>query len=313
MSFENRREFLGIYVVENANPNGDPLRDNEPRMDDLTSRLLVSDVRIKRTIRDQWEREGRNVFIKIYDSGNAKTLEQRYAELIGKDKVEKSDAKRAPHILSEKCIDVRLFGVTFALKGESFSWTGPVQISWGISMHRVKPEMVQGTAAFASGQNSGQRSIRTEWRVPFAMISFYGVANQYAATTTGATDEDIDLLRRAWWLGTKNLITRSKLGHHPLLWLEIVYKKEYIGLIGNLMPYVKLLGKDDSQITEEEGLSLRDYRSVKLDFSLLVEKLRGYREHIEKVILIKDEELKVEGLQDIEDLLERISPLELER
>ena len=174
---------------------------------------------------------------------------------------EKGDSREIAQEKLRKCIDVRLFGITFAPKGmdkAAFSWTGPVQISWGMSMHKVKPELVQGTAAFTSGDGKSQRSLRTEWRVPFALISFYGVANQYASKTTGATDEDIEKLRRGWWLGTKNLITRSKLGHKPLMWLEIVYKEDYKGLIGNISQLVKLTDNDGKLLTEERQLALRN-------------------------------------------------------
>ena len=58
MSFNRRRELLFLYTVKDANPNGDPLNANHPRFDAETSQILVSDVRIKRTIRDEWLREG---------------------------------------------------------------------------------------------------------------------------------------------------------------------------------------------------------------------------------------------------------------
>ncbi len=294
MAFERRREILGIYATKGANPNGDPLRGNEPRMDDETGRLLVSDVRIKRTIRDQLERDGECIFVKVYDSGEAKSLKERYLEPDiggnGKDSRETAQQKL------RKCIDVRLFGITFAPKGmdkAAFSWTGPVQFSWGESLHKVKPELVQGTAAFASKDEKNQRSLRTEWRVPFALIAFYAVANQFASETTGATNDDLVKLRKAWWLGTKNLITRSKLGHKPLLWLEIVYKPGFKGLIGNLVSLVKLT-KNGKPLTEDEQLGLRDYTGVEVDICDLVEVLLNkYKDDIEKVIIVKDEALQV--------------------
>ena len=77
MSFNNRREYLFVYSVKDANPNGDPLAANHPRYDDENGVVLVSDVRIKRTVRDQWLREGKSVFV----DGEAKTLKQRIEEL----------------------------------------------------------------------------------------------------------------------------------------------------------------------------------------------------------------------------------------
>ena len=77
MSFEQRREYLFVYSVKDANPNGDPLNANHPRIDEDSGQILVSDVRVKRTVRDQWLREGRDVFV----DGEPKTLKQRIEEL----------------------------------------------------------------------------------------------------------------------------------------------------------------------------------------------------------------------------------------
>ena len=144
MSFEQRREFLFVYSVKDANPNGDPLNANHPRLDEDSGQILVSDVRVKRTVRDQCLREGREVFV----DGETKTLKSRVAEL-----KEKLGAKTGEEALS-RCIDTRLFGVTFALGSESFAWTGPVQFKWGRSLHRASVETVQGTAAFATKEGS---------------------------------------------------------------------------------------------------------------------------------------------------------------
>ncbi len=306
MAFDRRREFLGIYSVKNANPNGDPLRGNEPRMDDETGKLLVSDVRIKRTIRDQWDREGKVVFVKVYEGGEAKSLKDRYLEPdIGGSQ---SDDREIAKDKLRKCIDVRLFGITFAPKGmdkAAFAWTGPVQISWGESLHKVSPQFVQGTAAFASDDNKSQRSLRTEWRVPYAMIAFYGVANQYASESTGATEEDLEALRDAWWKGTKNLITRSKLGHQPLMWLEIIYRSGSDALIGNLTNDVVLTDKDGNLLDSDAGQALRNHDDVVVDVTKLMKKIEArYLGDIEKIIVVKDATLNVKGLDILGDLVE---------
>ena len=123
MAFIKRREYLFLYSVKDANPNGDPLNANHPRFDAETGRIMVSDVRIKRTIRDQWLREGLNVFV----DGAAKTLKTRIDEL--KSALKVKTGKEA----LQQCIDTKLFGVTFAHGSEAFSWTGPVQFKWGRS------------------------------------------------------------------------------------------------------------------------------------------------------------------------------------
>ena len=61
--FNGRKELLFVYSVKDANPNGDPLNANHPRYDEDTGQVLVSDVRIKRTVRDELLRIGEDVFI----------------------------------------------------------------------------------------------------------------------------------------------------------------------------------------------------------------------------------------------------------
>ncbi|MDY6868291.1 MAG: type I-B CRISPR-associated protein Cas7/Csh2, partial [Chloroflexota bacterium] len=203
MSFKKRREILFIYSVKDANPNGDPLNANHPRYDQESGQVLVSDVRVKRTIRDQWMREGHTIFV----DAEPNTMAARVEDLKQSLNVETgAEAIR-------KCLDTRLFGVTYAYKKESFSWTGPVQFKWGRSLHQAKPELVQGTGAFATKEGSEQRTFRNEYLVPFVLLAVYGIANQNAAETTGATEADMETLAPALWKGTLNLITRSKIGH----------------------------------------------------------------------------------------------------
>ena len=294
MAFEKRREFVFVYSVKDANPNGDPLNANHPRCDAETGQILVSDVRIKRTIRDQWLREGLDVFV----DGEAKTLKSRVEEL-----KEKFGVKTGREALA-CCLDTRVFGVTFALENkESFSWTGPVQFKWGRTLHRAKAELVQGTAAFASKDDSEQRSFRNEYIVPFALLGVYGIANQYPSRETGATEEDIDKISEGLWSGTINLITRSKIGHTPRLLLEITYKPGFCGAAGSLDEKLALKSQDGNELTEDQELALRQPRDYVLDISRINARLGQLANYIEEVRIWSDNELKLRGLNELEEQL----------
>ena len=300
MAFEKRRELLFVYSVKDANPNGDPLNANHPRYDADSGQILVSDVRIKRTIRDQFVREGKDVFV----DGEPKTLDARIKEL--KEKLGEESAEET----LRKCIDTRLFGVTFALGKESFSWTGPVQWKWGRSLHRAKVEFVQGTAAFATKETSEQRSFRNEYIVPFALIASYAIANQYSSQKTDATSEDLDEHFDAVWKGHENLITRSKIGHKPRFLMEITYREEYNSAIGSMDEKIRLKGRDGSVLGEEEELALRSIENVILDIEPLVKEIISRKDSIEKVRVKKDRELVLKGLDKLQENMG--SSLELE-
>lgn len=304
MPFANRREILFVYSVKDANPNGDPLNANHPRFDEDTEQVLVSDVRIKRTIRDQWLRRGELVFV----DGEPKTLKGRFNEL------KEETGKETGREIMASCLDTRLFGITFALGKESFSWAGPVQFKWGRSLHAVTVDFVQGTSAFTTegkeGQEKQQRSFRNEYKVPFALIAVYGIANQYAAARTGASDKDLALLREAIWEGTENLITRSKNEHLPRFYLEIVYRENFASKIGALDEKIVLTGAAGEPLTKEEGRALRGLRECRLDIRELVLFIEKCKEQIEEIVIRRDKDLVVDGLEDMKGLGLKISELQ---
>lgn len=293
MAFGNRREYLFIYSVKDANPNGDPLNANHPRYDEESGQILVSDVRIKRTVRDQWINDGLDVFV----DGETKTLKQRVEEL-----KEKFSVKTGQEALAQ-CIDTRLFGVTFALGSESFAWTGPVQFKWGRSMHKADAMTVQGTAAFATKEDSGQRSFRNEYIVPFVLIADYGIANQSASLTTGASDADLEKLFGALWNGTANLITRSKIGHTPRLLIEVAYNDGFCGITGAMDEKVSLKNADGSVMGSDCQRAVRSCDAVSLDVQPLREALARNVSKIKAVRIIKDAALKIIDFDALTNLL----------
>lgn len=286
MAFNKRREYLFLYSVKDANPNGDPLNENHPRYDDDTSQAMASDVRVKRTVRDEWVREGETVFV----DGKPKSLRTRFEEL--KNSTGKTDARE----VMKACLDVRLFGVTFALGREAFAWTGPVQFKWARSLHAASFEFIQGTSAFATEGRDGdrqQRSFRNEYIVPFALMSVYAIANQYASSETGAEETDLDKMINGLWAGSDNLITRSKNEHKSRLLLEITYKEGFNSKIGSLDEKIYLLGHEGKTLDRERQKSLRNLQEFKLDFAPLLETLQIKKDYIEEIRLIRDNEIQI--------------------
>ena len=295
--FKGRREILFVYSVKDGNPNGDPLNANYPRYDEETQQVLASDVRIKRTIRDQLIRENEAVFI----DGEPKTLKARFEEL--KKQLNTSTGRET----MEKCIDARLFGVTFALGNESFSWTGPVQFKWARSLNKVKVDFVQGTGGFATSANSENRTFRNEYKVPFAIMAVYAIANQNASKATGAAEDDLDKMKNALWNGTNNLITRSKMEHRSRMMIEIEYKEGFESRIGSLDEKIKLIKDDGTPLSEEEQLAIRTPKDFVLDISELAMDINKIKDKIEHVRVNINEEMKFKGLESLEALGEIVS------
>lgn len=268
----HRSEILFIYEARDCNPNGDPLDENRPRTDPETGVLTVTDVRIKRTVRD-WLlglepdvarriAQGREILIRDTYKADGYLAE-------GKDRAEQflddsAKGKKGPEKLqaltqtiTRACIDARLFGAALPLgKSEpSLQLTGPVQFSaFNRSLHRVSIEHVQQTAAFAGNAKANQKSFAERWLVPYALIAAYGVVNEQAARTTGLTQADLEWLFKGLWQGTASLNTHSKFGHEPLLLVVAEYAPGH--RLGALPQRIRL---SDRQVEETALRSTADF------------------------------------------------------
>lgn len=290
-TIKNRTELLFLYEIENANPNGDPLNENRPRFDSEDSRAIVSDVRLKRTIRDYWfEYKGYNgsnekdIFVREtkYSEGDKNYIAsgKRRAEDFRKDKkVSKEEHKS--NVLN-RCIDIRVFGGVLPLDKDSITLTGPVQFQMGKSLNQTTVIEEQGTGAFASGDKKGQATFRTEYKLPYAVIGFNGIVNEKAAAYSKMTEDDKKLLVEGVWEGTKNLISRSKFGQSPLLLLSINYKEAFY--IGNLRQRLAL--------DCENEIKIRSTKDFKLDVTELIDALKANKSKIESIDVQLDDRLK---------------------
>jgi len=276
---KNRSEVLFIYDVKDANPNGDPLDENKPRIDEETGVNIVTDVRLKRTIRDYlYEYKGVEVFIREVrkEDGTLKTKAERIEDF--------------GNIVRE-CIDIRLFGCTTAVKDKTIALTGPVQFKFGRSLHKVDLTYVKGTTVMPSGERREQGTFTERYILPYSLIVFYGIVNENAVVMQNIplTDDDVDLMLEAMWYGTKNLISGSKFGQTPRFLLQIIYKEKQNFYVGELDKLISIQ-------SEKPDEAIRDISEVKVDITQLVNTLAKCSGKIEKlrykvddrVVLVKE-------------------------
>lgn len=293
---KDRMELLFLYETKDCNPNGDPLEENRPRTDPDTGVALVTDVRIKRTIRDYLHYvKGKEILIRdTYDSegflqeGKGRAMDFKELANISKDDNIQEAVNKMQNAILKNCIDARLFGSTLPVehgkKSSSIKITGPVQFSgFSRSLHSVNPQFVQGTAAFAGGAKTTQKSFREDYILPYALIASYGIVNEVAAKTAMLTEEDIDNLLEGLWHGTASLISRSKVGHQPLFLMRIRYKDEQ--QIGNLAGRLNLE-------KEKEDTKLRDVSDYEVEISPLLESIKLYKDHIKAIDVFQDSRLQ---------------------
>jgi len=312
---KNRSELVFLYDINDANPNGDPLDENKPRIDEETGINIVTDVRLKRTIRDYLKD------FKGYDGKSDMNKDIFIREIadeqgyIQDGKTRAINFKENPEEVLKKCIDVRLFGAVIPLqkkaekkkeedpekegkeerKERSITYTGPVQFKIGRSLHRVTMNHIKGTGAFASNYKKGdpkqcstQTTFREEDILPYSLIRFYGIINENAAKHTKLTEEDVNLLLEGMWNGTKNLISRSKAGQMPRLLLKVNYTENNYH-IGDLDKLIEI--KDIEKIEQEK---IRDISEITLDASKLIKTLNKHKDKIKSIDLKTDNRVTID-------------------
>jgi CRISPR-associated protein Csh2 len=312
-TIKNRGEILFLYDVKDNNPNGDPLDGNKPRIDEETSINIVTDVRLKRTVRDYLLNfRGKEIFVReIADNeGKIQDAKMRASDFLKNINVEEKGFNEQKEIIKkailESCIDVKLFGATIPLDLKvtdekskpksvtgSITLTGPVQFRMGRSLNKVELKYIKGTGAFASREGTTQKTFREEYILPYSLIAFYGIINENAAKETELTENDVSLLLEGLWIGTKNLISRSKAGHEPRLLLKVNYK-EHNYHVGDLDKLVKI--ELDNNKRDEE---IRDIGEVKLNADKLVNKLIIVKESIENIQYKIDDRVQTDLIDNL--------------
>jgi CRISPR-associated protein Csh2 len=179
-------------------------------------------------------------------------------------------------IIKRELIDIRLFGSAMAVEGVSRTFTGPVQIGWGYSLHPA--ELVKSNT-ITSIMNDDNSTFGKKYKIYYALVAHYGTINKYNAALTGMTEADRICFRKSLVQGILANQTDSKQGQSPLFYLEVIYKPEFEGYLGDLRRFIK--------VTYDEKRPIRSIADLSIDFSILAEVLSEMRRknYIDEVIL----------------------------
>ena len=221
-TLKNKIDFAVVLSVNNANPNGDPLNGNRPRVS-YENLGEISDVCIKRKIRNRLMEAGKEIFVQSDDNklDDYKSLRSRAeGELL---ESERKDYKQYREAACKKWLDVRAFGQVFAYgggakkgkkgkkdvaeegsqgddNGVSVGIRGPVSIHSAFSITPVNISSVQITKS-VSGEGDGSKrasdTMGMKHRVDHGVYVFYGSMNPQLASKTGFNDQDAEDIKRA--------------------------------------------------------------------------------------------------------------------
>ncbi|OYD17000.1 type I-B CRISPR-associated protein Cas7/Csh2 [candidate division WOR-3 bacterium JGI_Cruoil_03_51_56] len=318
----NNSDILFVYDAKMCNPNGDPDEENKPRMDYETEKNLVSDVRLKRYIRDYLMGLGSDIWVSKVEDKTV-SAKERYAGLLaefnkseGSKVVPKKPTEGFKNWLLDKLIDARMFGATIPIGeegkggGASLTYTGPIQFSWGISLHPV--ELVPSStisSTFAGRERSREGKEEQEygtfgkdWRVFYSLIAFHGIISGHRADKTRLKPADINTLDKALLAAIPHeATTRSKLGQAPRFYLRVEYNDQETTL-GDLRRHVKFEPKG-------QKAPIRNVTDFSLDLADLKSALEQNAEKIARLHYWKHSELSCKQELDTGGLKEKVIKL----
>lgn len=212
MSIQNRYEFVYLFDVSNGNPNGDPDAGNMPRLDPESSKGLVTDVCLKRKIRNFIEltvekTPGYEIYVKEKSVLNLQN-KKAYDELGIQQEPKKlpKDVKKAEEITNWMCdhfFDIRAFGAVMTTEVNCGQVRGPVQLAFAKSIDPIIPleisitRMAVTTEKEAEEQSGGNRTMGRKHIVPYGLYRVHGFISAKLAEKTGFSDADLDKLWHA--------------------------------------------------------------------------------------------------------------------
>jgi len=240
-AIKNRYEFVMLFDVENGNPNGDPDAGNMPRIDPETSIGIVTDVCLKRKIRNFVEvskegTEGFNILIKADKALNTKFTEayiNNNLELKQKGK-KVEEVRIAQKYICENYYDVRTFGAVMSTGDDPCGIVrGPVQINFGKSIDPVFPQDITITRQARTKEESretGDTEMGKKNFIPYALYRAEGyISAMLAQKTTGFSEEDLEI----FWTAIINMFEHDRSAARGKMCLRKLYVFKHDSVLGN--------------------------------------------------------------------------------
>ncbi|MBN1545818.1 MAG: type I-C CRISPR-associated protein Cas7/Csd2 [Syntrophaceae bacterium] len=284
-TIENRYEFVYLFDVENGNPNGDPDAGNMPRIDPETSFGIITDVCLKRKIRNFVEMvKNRAKPYDIYVQEKA-ILTNKQGEAYADQDVKKADGgdkiAKARDWMCKNFFDIRTFGAVMALKENNCGQVrGPVQLNFARSIEPVTPlevtitRMAVATEKEAKSQEGDNRTMGRKNILPYGLYKAEGYISAHLAKQTGFSEEDLELL----WQALINMFDHDRSAARGKMAARVLVAFKHDSIMGNA-PAHTLLGrlKVARDLDGKPARSYSDYKvtldEIKMPKGVTVEKL----------------------------------------
>ena len=268
-AIQNRYEFVMLFDCENGNPNGDPDAGNMPRTDPETNFGIVTDVCLKRKIRNFVElykegKTGYNILIKADKSLNSKFTEAYDAlGLTKKQKGKDADAVRqAQQYICQNYFDVRTFGAVMSTGDDPCGIVrGPVQINFARSIDPVFPQDITITRQAKTTEDrqaAGSTEMGKKSIIPYGLYRAEGyVSAMQAQKVTGFSEDDLELL----WTAILHMFDEDHSAARGKMCMRALYVFKHESPLGNAPSHVLF---DKIQVKKKSELPARAFTDYEI-------------------------------------------------
>ena len=248
-NLKNRIDFVYIFDVQNGNPNGDPDAANAPRVDAEDMHGIVTDVCLKRKVRNYVQtivaeddkneyQEGYDIFVK--DKAVLDALVEKIYDYESVKKIKDKDKKKeeAKKLLCTNYFDIRTFGQVIATSGKQDQVKGPIQLTFARSVNEITPRPLSITrcAVQKEEKNTETDDVRQKERtmgrkniVPYGLYVCYGFISANLAKQTGFSEEDLAL----FWDALKNMFDVDRSAARGLMSAQKLIVFKHDSVLGN--------------------------------------------------------------------------------
>ena len=234
---KNRIDFVYIFDVQDGNPNGDPDAGNLPRVDAETGMGLVTDVCLKRKVRNYVQvakdcAEGYDIFIKEKAVLN-KSIDAAHEEESVKNATDKTSAAR--DVMCRKYYDIRTFGAVMSTGKNAGQVRGPIQLTFARSVEPIAAmehsitRMAVATEKEAEKQGGDNRTMGRKATVPYGLYVCHGFISANLANQTGFSEEDLAL----FWDALKNMFDVDRSAARGLMSAQKLIVFKHDSMLGN--------------------------------------------------------------------------------
>ena len=245
-NLKNRIDFVYIFDVQNGNPNGDPDAANAPRVDAEDMHGIVTDVCLKRKVRNYVQtivaeddkneyQEGYDVFVKdkaVLDALVEKIYDYESVKII-KDKDKKTEEvkkkEEAKKLLCKNYFDIRTFGQVIATSGKQDQVRGPIQLTFARSVDEITPRPLTITRCAVTKEEKKERTMGRKNIVPYGLYVCYGFISANLAKQTGFSEEDLAL----FWDALKNMFDVDRSAARGLMSAQKLIVFKHDSVLGN--------------------------------------------------------------------------------